>query len=279
MTPPVMLRRRDGGPLAVHHLGGDGPPLLISHATGFHGRCYRSLAAHITGWSVWALDYRGHGASRDDAAEPLDWWCFVDDFDVVVEHLGSDGPIPVVGHSMGAATVLLAALRGQDGIAGLVGFEPIAPPPSDMDPDTLPIAQGARRRRAVFDSVESAIANYASKPPLAALAADVLDDYVRFGTIECDDGVELACRPSFEAAVFTSAHRNGLFDRLTEIDLDVTVISGIVEEMQPSAFASAIAERLPNGRLINRSDLDHFGPFVDPASTAATINEALSSYR
>ena len=44
-----------------------------------------------------------------------------------------------------------------------------------------PLRAGARRRRPVFDSFEAAIANYASKPPMAAFDPDALDAYVRHG--------------------------------------------------------------------------------------------------
>ena len=59
----VSLTRPDGSPLILHHLGGSGEePLFISHATGFHGRCYLEMAAHLSSrWSVWAVDYSGHG--------------------------------------------------------------------------------------------------------------------------------------------------------------------------------------------------------------------------
>lgn len=270
----VVLTRDDGGPLALHCLGGNGPPLLISHATGFHGRCYAALARHVHHHSVWALDYRGHGASRDAATEPHDWWCFVRDFILAAQHLAPEGGLRVFGHSMGAATVIMSAMHHPGMVGSLIGFEPIAPPPSDVDPDTLPIAVGARRRRSKFSSIEAAIENYASKPPLAAFTPEVLDDYVRYGTLAADDGtgIELACRPSFEAAVFTSAHRYPLYEHLPDIDLATTVISGIVQDMQPSAFAAIVADRLPNGRLIHRLDLDHFGPFTDPSAVAGIIN-------
>ncbi|MGA0969845.1 MAG: alpha/beta fold hydrolase [Ilumatobacteraceae bacterium] len=270
----VVLTRDDGGPLALHRLGGDGPPLLISHAAGFHGRCYRAVARNVREHTVWALDYRGHGASREAAMEPTDFWCFVSDFVVAAQHLAPGGGLRVFGHSMGAATVIMSAIDHPGLVSSLIGFEPIAPPPSEIDPETIPIAVGARRRRSTFASVDAAIENYASKPPLAAFAPDVLEDYVRYGTVDADDGdgIELACRPSFEAAVFTSAHRFPLFAQLPEIDLATTVISGVVQDMQPSAFAAAVANRLPNGHLISRSDLDHFGPFVDPSAVAEIIN-------
>ena len=270
----VVLTRDDGGPLALHRLGGSGPPLLISHATGFHGRCYSALARDIQHHTLWAIDYRGHGASRDAATEPTDWWCFVSDFVLAAQHLAPEGGLRVFGHSMGAATVIMSVMHHPGLVRSLVGFEPIAPPPSNIDPDTLPIAVGARRRRSTFSSIDAAIENYASKPPLASFAPEVLDDYVRYGTLAVENGtgIELACRPSFEAAVFTSAHRYPLYEHLPDIDLATVVISGVVQDMQPSALAATVADRLPHGRLISRSDLDHFGPFTHPSAVAHIIN-------
>jgi hypothetical protein len=43
----MTVRSTDGVELAVHDLGGEGPVLLVSHATGFHGRCYLPLATHL----------------------------------------------------------------------------------------------------------------------------------------------------------------------------------------------------------------------------------------
>jgi len=53
-----------GVAVALHDLGGTGAPLLVCHATGFHGRMYAPLARRLTArFHVFALDFRGHGAS------------------------------------------------------------------------------------------------------------------------------------------------------------------------------------------------------------------------
>ncbi|NCZ71658.1 MAG: hypothetical protein EBY80_16165 [Actinobacteria bacterium] len=44
------------------------------------------------------------------------------------------------------------------------------------------------------------------------------------------------------------------------------------EPFQPSGFAEAIADRLPKGNHIEYSDLDHFGPFVDPVRIARIVD-------
>ena len=58
----------DGVELTVHHLvsGEASRPLLVAHATGFHGLAYGPMADRLTGGhDVWALDFRGHGAHRE----------------------------------------------------------------------------------------------------------------------------------------------------------------------------------------------------------------------
>ena len=58
------------GKLAVHDWGGDGPPTLLAHPTGFHGRIWAPVAERLVaaGRHVWSFDFRGHGDS--DAPDP-----------------------------------------------------------------------------------------------------------------------------------------------------------------------------------------------------------------
>ena len=44
----VHVTSRDGVDVAVYDLGGDGPPLLLAHATGFHGLVWDGFADRLT---------------------------------------------------------------------------------------------------------------------------------------------------------------------------------------------------------------------------------------
>ncbi|MBT8239611.1 MAG: alpha/beta fold hydrolase, partial [Acidimicrobiia bacterium] len=60
--------------LKLHHLGGSGPPLIICHATGFNGMAYGPMARYLTGdFDIWAVDFRGHGASNAPASGDFAW--------------------------------------------------------------------------------------------------------------------------------------------------------------------------------------------------------------
>ena len=82
----------DGVELEVHDLGGDGPDLLLVHATGFHGRVWEPLAAHLDGFHRWSVDMRAHGDSTAPDDRPLEWDGFADDVLAVVDALGLDRP-------------------------------------------------------------------------------------------------------------------------------------------------------------------------------------------
>ena len=48
-VPPTRATTPDGVTVALHDLGGDGPPALLVHATGFHGRALGPLAREVSG--------------------------------------------------------------------------------------------------------------------------------------------------------------------------------------------------------------------------------------
>lgn len=268
-----------GVDVAVHDLGGTGDTLLISHATGFHGRCYAPLAAQLADrFHSLALDYRGHGDTPQPDA-PVDWERYGDDAEAVARALPF--PIDAFGHSMGGACLLMAAHRDPSLFRRLVLFEPIVFPPSDpAAASDSPLAAGARRRRASFPDFETAIANYAAKPPLGAFTPASLDAYVRHGFRQGDDGqVHLKCRPEIEAATFEMGPAHRTWDILGEITTPVLVVAGRVQPMQPSAIAAGVAERLVNATYLQRDDLDHFGPMTHPDTLAQILTDFLTDGR
>ncbi len=272
--------------LAVHDLGGSGAPLLISHATGFHGRCYIPLAGELSAsFHSTAFDYRGHGDTPRPAGE-IDWEQYGDDAVAVaswlVEQAGA--PIDGFGHSMGGACLLMAAHREPSLFRRLVLFEPIVFPPGGIGGSPSgstgdfesPMVAGARRRRAAFPSYDAAIANYAAKPPLNAFTPEALDAYVRYGFAQGDGEVHLKCLPDTEAGTFATGGLHHTWDHLPSIETEVLVIAGVLQPMQPAMVAQPVAERLPNGRYLQRNDLDHFGPMTHPGEIAELINTELT---
>ena len=129
------VRSAEGLELAIHHWvsgkGSDRPPLLISHATGFHGRAYTAVATALEDqFDCWSFDYRGYGDSEVAPNWQVDWTSYADDallaIDTVYQRTGAPrGSLLGIGHSMGAATLLIAARRSPGCLLSLVAYEPI----------------------------------------------------------------------------------------------------------------------------------------------------------
>ncbi|QYG94864.1 alpha/beta hydrolase [Iamia sp. SCSIO 61187] len=279
-----------GTSIVVHDLGGEGPALLVCHATGFCGGAYRPLAAALAPHHrVFALDARGHGESTPPDDGDFDWGGMADDVAAAARAVAgvADGPLHVVGHSMGGAAALLAEQRAPGTFASAYLYEPIvptAPLPAGAGGDagpgdaadgsaalSNPMADAARRRREVFASRAEALWRYASRPPLAVLQAASLAAYVEAGFADLPDGsVRLRCRAEHEARTFAST---GGIHLAVVADVAVpTVVAcggadpGMVADMGPN-----LAAALPHATLERHPRLGHFGPLQDPATIAAAI--------
>jgi N-formylmaleamate deformylase len=103
----------NGIKLHYHRTGGDKPPVVLAHGITDNGLCWTRLAQALEDeYDLILFDARGHGLS--DAPEtgyaPAD---HAADLAGLVEALGLERPA-LIGHSMGAANVTLAAATYHD---------------------------------------------------------------------------------------------------------------------------------------------------------------------
>lgn len=255
-------------------VGGD---VLMVHATGFCAGVWMPISDLLTGWRRAALDVRGHGRSTAPAAG-MDWNGTAQDVLATVDALGLDKPFGI-GHSMGGASLILAEQARPGTFSGLWVYEPIIFPSELVaEPVENPLATGARRRRAAFDSAAAALQNFASKPPFNILNPDALWAYVKYGFEEHDDGsVSLRCHPEVEAQTYEMGSRHHAFEHLDKVRCPVTVLRGEETFPGPASLAPLIVERLPHGTLEEHPELGHFGPLQDPDSMAHSIRRAITA--
>ena len=266
----------DGVPVAVHALGGDGPPLLLVHGTGFCSGVMAPLAAEVADhFGCVGLDLRGHGASPAVPGADYHWHALAGDAVAVVDALGL-APVYAVGHSSGAAALLLAASERPDRFGALWCFEPIVWP----DPDALAaraerLAEGASRRRAEFASRREAAANFTAKPPFSAFDPRVVSAYLDCAFADLPHGgVRLRCPPEVEAEMYRMGVAHDGFSRLTRVACPVTVArGGRSDALGPQVVADQVVA-LPRGQGMELGGLSHFGPLEDPARVAAAVLEA-----
>jgi pimeloyl-ACP methyl ester carboxylesterase len=265
--------------LVVHEWGGDGPPVLLAHPTGFHGRVWAPVARRLAehGRCVYSFDFRGHGDSDapDVGDESYSWNGFADDARNVARHLGvaGDPELLACGHSKGGAALFLGEIDQPDTYARIWAYEPIVlPATSAQGPNSNGLAEAARRRRNAWPSLAAAYEAYASKPPLDVLDPEALHAYVDYGLRDRGDGVfELKCRPDVEAQTFAMGAGNGVYDRLGAVRTPSRVVCGGASTDITPEFGERIAGRLPNGSFEVMDGCGHFGPLEDPARVTASI--------
>ena len=279
----MWIESSDGIQVAVHEFGGTGRTLLWSHATGFHAHCYEPIARRLgDNFTSFGLDHRGHGTTALTNNWQVDWSKYGDDAHAAAEAIAPDGGLVAFGHSMGGASLVMAAHAKPGLFEALVVFEPIIFPAPDVGPkgEPTPMIAAARNRRATFDSYEAAIERYSSKPPMQFFDADILRAYVEHGFAPTGDAgsnqVGLRCTPEHEARTFETGGTHGFWDVLPEVDTRVVVVSGKVEEERsPAGIAASVAERLPNGSYIELTTGNHLTPFITPDVIADLLRDTL----
>ena len=266
--------------LAVHDLGGDGPPLLMAHATGFCGPVLAPLAARLADrFHCWTWDARGHGETSTPDRVGWAWSGFAADVLAVVDGLGLAAGAYGFGHSSGGAALLDAEAAQPGTFAALWCFEPIVWPEvtEALAESRRPLITGALRRRATFASRAEAYENFSSKPPLASLDAEALAAYVDCAFLEQPGGgVRLRCAPEVEAEIYRQGLVHDGFARLAAVACPVTVARGDQSLAVEAAVAEAQAAALPRGRLVTFPGLGHFGPLERPAVVAEAVGRAFA---
>src|SRR5215469_6439418 len=151
----MILTRSDGSSTAYCRESGGNPPGIVflpGLRSDMQGIKAMALAAHCRSQdhSFLRFDYFGHGASSGDfRAGTIGRW--LEDALAVIDRL-TEGPLLLVGSSMGGWIALLAALARPSRVRALIGIAPAADFTEDLIWDRL----GAAERRELLERGEIA---------------------------------------------------------------------------------------------------------------------------
>lgn len=221
LTVPID-NRWGGGDMAVLDFGDPERPvdLVFAHANGFNAWTYRALLQPLSGaLRIWAPDLRGHGRTRLPARPEgrRSWKDHRDDLIALLDAV--DGPpVALAGHSIGGTSGLMAAAERPERVSRLLLLDPVIwrremvlamnLPLVGRLAERNPIVAGTRRRRALFDSREQALAGYRGRGAFKGWPDMMLADYLVDGLRETDQGFELTCAPAWEASNYAAQAHN-----------------------------------------------------------------------
>jgi pimeloyl-ACP methyl ester carboxylesterase len=265
--------------LRLHYLdwGGEGPAIVLHHATSLHAWVWHPIAQRLVARGrVLAYDARGHGDS-DKPASDYGWDRFARDLVGFIEALQL-GPATLVGHSSGGTAALACAAWRPELVTRIVALEPVLVPPQveGRVPGHRQLSEGARRRRTVWPSLEAAARHLRQREAYAHWREDVLRLYLEKGTFRRPDGqVELKMSGELEAQVYEGRPALDIWPLLSSVRCPVLLVMGRSPSPGLDVGIREAARHLPDARLEQMAAGSHFFPQELPEETAGIIEAFL----
>jgi lipase len=258
---------------------GEGPHLILLHATGFQPWLWHPLARQLArSFHVLAPYFCDH-RQTDPNNSGLSWVTLAEDTVHFCETLNLKRPF-LVGHSMGATVVMLAhALCGLP-VAGMVLIEPILLPAEiyqqHLTLDQYPFAAKAIKRINFWRDRDEARAYLHSRALFQEWNGEMVELYLRYGLVEAKNGgLQLACSPEREAALFMGGVWFDPWPWLPKVSCPVLLIEGEKSEIRDMIDFNRICSLLPmcDHRLIQQAG--HMIPMERPGEVIRLIEDFL----
>ena len=267
--PELRIVNVDGLDLAVWEWPGDGPPLIFTHATGFHGRLWDYVIRRLPGRRCLAVETRGHGRSgRPD--EPYRWRYLGHDLTGVLRSLGVNGAYGI-GHSSGGHSMVQAAALGQEFFGAMLLVDPSIFPESRYGGAPRDFAFTLRRKN-VWQSTQEMVERFEKRLPFVNWKPEILRSYCEFGLVPDGDHLQLACPPSAEASIYEESLKPeaNIYAEVAKVAAPVTVLrAGTIRkpgelDLAASPTAPDLATRFVRGRDVVLDGASHFIPMEFP---------------
>ncbi len=257
-------------------LGGNGEPLHFLHANGYPPGCYQPLFEllqkhyHVFGMKLRPL-------WGDAKAEELKYWHpLSDDLLRFIEGRETKSVIGV-GHSIGAVVTLRAALRDPGKFRALALIDPVLFMPGFMvlwhafrilglGERFHPLIKGAKKRRSVFDNLETVYRGYRSRDIFRYMSDENLKVYIEGITQpKPDGGFELVYSPEWEAQIYrTGMHDFDILRDLPKLEMPTLFIRGRETDTFFESTARLIKRKQPNVRVETLEKSTHLLPLERP---------------
>ncbi len=261
-------------------MGGTGPRLHFSHANGYPPGVYQPLLNGLAkDFTVTANQHRPLWAKS--FAEMPGWHVLGDDLVTLLAQ--QERPVLGVGHSMGAAALVMAALQEPQRFSGLVLVEPVMVSAMSaqlmrwlrpLAKRRLPLVNRTLLRVDRWPSQQAAFDHFRPKPVFARISDTGLWHYVRAGTRQNAQGeFELVFDKYWEAHGYLRIH--SIWQMLPRLALPVLAIRGEHSNTVSDKAWQRWQTLLPEHSFAEVSDSGHLLPLERPTR----VSELISRWR
>lgn len=270
---------------------GEGPTLLLLHATGFHARIWDQVVAHLPeNTHIVAPDHLGHG--RSDKPETMANWtdsCLA--LLPLIDQWSAGGrQLVAAGHSMGGYILTRLAAERPQAFSQILLIDPVILQPEHYngaahivpDPSEHPVS----KRRANWVSAEEMFQRFQPRAPYDSWNEQVLRDYCDYGLLPAPDGhgMMLACPPHLEAGIYQNSEADSPYDWADRVQARCHIWRAPQSERDgamdfsnsPTWLGAAKIFRAETDRLWPENT--HFLPMEAPEDVAQNMTDLFSKH-
>lgn len=277
IEPEIKSCRIPDSEIQYLHYPGNGPDLILLHATGFLPWLWHPIAKEFwPDYNIYAPYFCDHRfAEPEDGG--LSWVILAEDLYQFCGNLNLTSPL-VAGHSMGATVITLCAALHKVTPAKLVLIEPIfLPDPvyqANLTVEQHPLASKSIKRKDSWESEDEARNYLKSKNLFKNWDSEILDLYIKHG-MYCSgsEGLTLCCSPRREASLFMGSVIKNPWPLLDQIACPVLVIEGGESENRSYIDLKKAASIFPKGSYAEVKGAGHLVPMEYPAEVTKLMKD------
>lgn len=277
LEPDLRTMDLDGTVLPYLHYPGDGPPVVLVHATGFFPWLWHPISRSLAGeFEVIAPFFCGHRPA-DPQDGGLPWGLLARDLTALCDGLALERPF-FAGHSMGGTVATLAAAGRPDRVRGMVLIEPIFLPRElygkRIGVEMHPLASRAVSRRNHWADRAEARDYLREKSLFEPWDPEMFELYLCHGLQPAEGGgLELTCPPQQEAALFMGSMHSDPWPLFSRVGCPVKVVEGEKSFNRGHVDLEKAASTFPRGTFHLFEGVGHMVPMERPRETGRLIQD------
>jgi len=272
MTQPILKTvDLNDSHLQYLHYPGDGPALIMLHATGFLPWLWHPIARELNqkhSYEIVAPYFCDHRDTDPDEGG-FHWALLAEDLYRMCLKLNIKNP-HLIGHSMGAVVATLSHTVYKLQAQTMILIEPIfLPDPiyqTMITVDQHPLAGKSIRRRNFWKDSGEAYQYLRSKALFKNWDEEMLSLYIKHGMMYQDDdgGLTLTCSPKREAALFMGGMHHNPWPLLDKVQCPTLIIEGGQSENKQMIDLKKATNMLPDGTYQIVEKAGHLIPMEFP---------------
>lgn len=277
LQPEIRHADITGSRIEYLYYDGDGPVIIMLHATGFLPWLWHPIAKRLAGSckiiAPYFCDHR-HNEPEDGG---VSWLVLAKDLCDLCQALDIEKPL-LAGHSMGATVITIANAIYDSPAEKIIMIEPIYLPEyiysAGLSVEQHPLASKAIRRRNKWATRDEALEYLKSKPLFASWDSEALELYLNYGMVPgASGGLTLTCSPRRETALFMGGLSYNPWPLLHKITSPTLVLEGEKSENRSYIDLKKAASLIQNGTYKLVEGAGHLIPMEKPGETANIFKE------